>query len=133
MVVEQSIFKSTKIMLDIATGDDSFDAQVMGFINSVLADLVDFGVGPADGLTITGDTEEWEDLGESPSDTDRIKNLIYLKVRLFWDPPQTSFLLEAHNKQIEEATWRIVNKRDGALFVSENFDEDLLVLDGGNP
>jgi len=134
MVVEQSIFKSTKVMLDIGPNDSSFDGQVLSFVNAALSDLVDFGVGPSAGLVITGDTEVWADLDESLSDTERIKNWIYLKVRLFWDPPQTSFLLEAHTKQLDEAMWRIINKKDGERYVATHPPEelgDVLVLDGG--
>lgn len=134
MVVEQSIFKSTKVMLDIADGDASFDNNVLSFINAALSDLTDLGAGPSDGLVVTGDTEEWEALTENASDTERIKNWVYLKVRLFWDPPQTSFLLDAHTRQIDEAAWRIVNKKDGDRFVAAHPPEglgDILILDGG--
>jgi hypothetical protein len=136
MVVEQSIFKSTKGMLDIASGDTSFDSQVLGFINSALADLVDFGAGPPAGLFITGDTENWNSLSESPAQTERIKNWLYLKVRLFWDPPQTSFLLEAHTKQIDEAAWRIINGKDSDRYLAshpEYLDGDDVLLGGGPP
>lgn len=134
MVVEQSIFKSTKVMLDIAPGDTSFDPQIMGFINSALSDLADLGAGPPNGLFVTGDGEEWGSLGESPALTERIKNWVYLKVRLFWDPPQTSFLLDAHTKQIDEAAWRIVNGKDGDRYLASHPQyvdpDETLILDG---
>lgn len=135
MAVEQSIFKSTKTMLDIASGDDSFDPQVMGFINSALSDLVELGAGPPNGLFVTGDGEEWDDLEESPALTERIKNWVYLKVRLFWDPPQTSFLLDAHTKQIDEAAWRIVNGKDGDRYSASHpiYLGGDIVLGGGGP
>lgn len=118
MDLEQSIFKATKVNLDVAPGDTSFDAQIMTFINAALADLEDLGAGPVNGLSITGDDEIWEVLGEDAIMTDRIKNWLYLKVRLVWDPPQTSFLLDAHQKQIDEAGWRITNKKDGERYAA---------------
>jgi hypothetical protein len=134
MVVEQSIFKSTKLMLGIAPDDDSFDAEVTGYINAALSDLVELGAGPPNGLFVTGDGELWAALNESPSLTERIKNWVYLKVRLFWDPPQTSFLLDAHQRQIDEATWRIVNGKDGDRYLANNPQyidpDDTLILDG---
>lgn len=135
MAVEQSILKATKGMLDVAPDDDSFDATIMTHINGALSDLNDLGVGPAEGLVISGDTEIWDDLEELPSDTERIKNWLYLKVRLIWDPPQTSFLLDAHNKQIEEATWRLVDKRDMERYAAEHPDflEEGVIIGGGSP
>lgn len=135
MAVEQSIFKSTKGMLDVAPGDTSFDSQILGFINSSLADLVELGAGPPNGLFVTGDDELWEGLEESPALTERIKNWLYLKVRLFWDPPQTSFLLTAHQDQINEAAWRIVNGKDGDRYSASHpvYLGGDIVLGGGGP
>lgn len=135
MALEQSIFKSTKNMLDVAPSDGSFDDQIMGFINSALSDLVELGAGPSDGLFITGDTEVWESLEESPALTERIKNWLYLKVRLFWDPPQTSFLMDAHTKQIDEAAWRIVNGKDGDRYTAQHpvYLGGDVIIGGGGP
>lgn len=116
MDVEQSIFNSTKVMLDIVGDDDSFDKQIMTFINSALFDLSDLGVGPDAGLVLIDQDQTWEELGEQESMTEAIKNWLYLKVRLVFDPPQTSFLMEAHKAQIDEATWRLVNKKDGERY-----------------
>lgn len=119
MVVEQSIFISTKAMLDIAPDDDSFDSQVLGFINGALSDLVDFGIGPPEGFEIEGDEEEWVDLLGTYPDLNRVRTWLYLKVLMLWDPPQTSFLVDMRQKQIDEVAWRLIDKEDGDRYLAE--------------
>lgn len=135
MVVEQSILKSTKELLDVAPDDDSFDSKILGHINAALSELNDLGAGPALGLFITGDTETWDDLEESPVITERCKSFIYLSVKRDWDPPQTSFLLETHQKQIDNAGWRIVNAKDGDRWIATHpqYVEADVILGGGGP
>jgi hypothetical protein len=134
--VEPSILKSTKTQLDIASDDSSFDNQVMGYLNGVLPDLLDFGLGPSEGFFIEDDSATWEDLlGDGAiGQLGRVKNWVWLKVRLLWDPPQTSFHLDSHEKLINEAAWRIINKLDGDRYVPPELTEgDQLILDGGGP
>lgn len=132
MAVEQSIFLSTKTKLDIATGDASFDPQVLDLINGVLSDLVDLGIGDPLGFHIGGDEERWEDLLGGDGRMERVKTWLFLKVRLLFDPPQTSFLLDLQNKQIDELTWRIINQRDGDHWVDPRLDDGdgVIILDG---
>lgn len=131
MALEQSIFKSTKVVLDIAPEDDSFDGQVLTFINGALSDLTqDFGIGPAEGFEVTGDSETWTELLGDYLDLNRARTWLYLKVLMLWDPPQTSFLLEMRQGQIDEIVWRMINKEDGDRHQQETIDQ-LVVLDGG--
>jgi hypothetical protein len=133
MTVEQSIFKSTKANLDIGLDDPSFDGQILTYINGALSDLVDYGVGPEEGFQIEGEDETWEELIGQQLDLNRLKTWLVLKVRLLFDPPQTSFHLEAANKQIEELTWRMINRRDGERYVlaGTGESEETIILDGG--
>lgn len=39
-----------------------------------------------------------------------VKPFVYLNTRLSFDPPGTSFILEAMNKTIDQLTWRIENQ-----------------------
>lgn len=119
MVVEQSIFISTKDVLDIASDDPSFDSKVLSFINGALSDLVDFGIGPPEGFAIEGDGEEWGDLLGDYPDLNRVKTWLYLKVMLLWDPPQTSFLIDMRQKQIDAIEWRLMDKEDGDRYEAQ--------------
>lgn len=122
MAAEPSIFKSTKVMLDIAPDDESFDGQIMTLINGAFSDLSDLGAGPSAGVAITGDGELWASLTESPATTNRIRTWLWLKVRLQFDPPQTSFLIDLLQKQLDKAEWQIVNNKDGLRWLDEHPD-----------
>lgn len=102
-----SILDSIKKMLGISVDDLNFDQELIIHINGALSVLMQLGVGPDTGFSITGSTETWGSLVGERRDLEIIKNAIYLRVRLIFDPPQNSFLTTAIQKQIEELDWRI--------------------------
>lgn len=111
---EDSILKDIKHQLGLAPDYDAFDPDVIQFINSVLATLYQFGIGPEAGFTITSDESKWQEFfGDDPR-LNMVKSYVYLRVRLLFDPPTTSFLLEAFDKQIKEAEWRIIEQKENA-------------------
>lgn len=69
--------------------------------------LTQLGVGPETGFIITSDTETWSDFIGDKKDIEGVRTFIYLKVRLVFDPPTTSFLIEAMERQIRELEWRL--------------------------
>ena len=105
--MEESILTSTKAVLGIDEGVESFDLDVTVFINSALATLDQLGVGPAGGLVIDGPSAVWASLSVPDNQLSMIKTYIFLKVRMLFDPPATSFAISAFNKQIEEYEWRL--------------------------
>lgn len=135
MAVEQSILKSTKANLGIGVDDTSFDTEVLTFINGALSDLVDFGIGPDSGFEVTGNDEEWVALTGDNLDLNRLRTWLYLKVRMVFDPPQTSFLQDAFQKQIDEASWRMINHQDRERrrlsALTDVDDDEPIILDGG--
>lgn len=102
-----SILDEIKTLLGIDEKDLNFDRELIMHINSVLMVLAQLGVGPVTGFKIVGDTETWDSFLDDREDLEIIKSYVYLKVRLLFDPPQNSFLVESINKQIEEFEWRI--------------------------
>lgn len=128
--MEQSILKSTKKLLGLGVDDESFDLDILTHINSAFSTLNDLGVGPVAGFVIEDDTVEWESYfdgaPEDPNDPDhliqlgKIKMVIYLRTRVVFDPPTTSFVLEALNKQIQEAEWRLNVNRESSMWVDPN-------------
>jgi hypothetical protein len=128
--MEESILKSTKKVLGIGLDDDSFDLDVITHINSALSNLSQLGVGPEEGVFIEDDTTDWDALGiESVPILSQTKTLIYLRVRVLFDPPQTSFLQDALAKQILEHEWRIDTMREATEWVDPDPPEEV-VLDG---
>jgi len=106
--MEPSILNSTKKVLGIAEDYTVFDVDVIMHINSALSTLTQLGVGPAEGFTVEDAGDEWEDFVD-PDDHqyNAVKSYVYLKVRMIFDPPSTSYLIAAQQKQIEELEWRL--------------------------
>jgi hypothetical protein len=89
----QSILSTTKKILGLDDNYNAFDLDVIIHINSVLADLSQLGIGPAEGFEITGPEETWDSyLGGDPN-LNAVKSYVYLRVRLLFDPPGTSYLM----------------------------------------
>jgi hypothetical protein len=106
--MEPSILNSTKKVLGIAEDYTVFDVDVIMHINTALSTLTQLGVGPAEGFTVEDAGDEWEDFVD-PDDHqfNAVKSYVYLKVRMLFDPPSTSYLIAAQQKQIEELEWRL--------------------------
>lgn len=105
----ESILTSIKKLLGPSAEDTHFDSDIIMHINTVLMDLNQLGVGPEEGFVITGKSETWDDFVPEASlaRLEGIKSYIYLRVRLLFDPPTNSAVIESINKQIDKLEWRI--------------------------
>ena len=103
--MDSSILTSIKKLLGIAEEDTSFDQDIIMHINTVFAILAQLGVGPANGFLVDN-TTTWEDY-ISTQRLAFIKSYVSMKVKVMFDPPTSSFALDALNKQIAEYEWRI--------------------------
>ena len=65
------------------------------------------GVGPKDGFVIVDGNETWDEYINDMRQYEKVKTYVALKVRLYFDPPQNSSLLEAIKQQIQELEWRL--------------------------
>lgn len=102
-----SILVSIKKLLGVDEYCDHFDTDIIIHINSALMVLNQLGVGPSTGFVVTSNSETWSDfLGENKA-IESVKTYVYLKTRLVFDPPQTSSVIDAINRQISELEWRI--------------------------
>jgi hypothetical protein len=106
-----SILATIREGLGIQKDYDGFDGEIIVAINSAIFSLKQLGIGP-DGFLITGLDEEWSTLIDTAEDIDGIKAYILLKSRMLFDPPTTSFLLEAVSRQITELEWRLMVQVD---------------------
>lgn len=121
--MEESILKSIKSLLGIYDGDTAFDDDILININAVFSTLYQLGIGSDRHYSITGEDETWNDLFENESDlVDFIKLYTYMKVRVVFDPPTNSSLLEALKNQIQEIEYRILLQADRRNY----FDETIL-------
>ena len=120
--MENSILISTKKVLGLDASYVAFDMDVIMHINAAFSILNQLGVGPIDGFMIEDDTAMWDDFvldaGTEVSKS-LVKTYVQLKARMLFDPPTTSFLLEAMDKQIKEYEWRLNVSREFVLFPPE--------------
>lgn len=114
--MENSILFSTKKILGLPAEYTAFDQDIITHINSVFYILSQLGVGPKEGFMIEDETNEWEEFVGPPTQLNAVRTYVFLKVRMLFDPPTTSFLIEAMNKQIEEYEWRLNVSREYELY-----------------
>lgn len=118
--MDESILISIKKMLGIDKCCDAFNEELVIFINSVFSTLYQIGFNPAKDYRIQGDDETWTDILDDDADlVDLIKPYIYMKVRLLFDPPTSSFVLTSLENQIKEYEWRIQTQSEGTFDFEE--------------
>lgn len=106
--MDDTILGSVKKLLGISEKDEAFDLDIVININSVFSTLYQIGVGEEEHPYIMDGTSTWGEVFSNRTDlVDFIKLYTYLKVRVIFDPPTSSFVLDALNKQIQELEWRI--------------------------
>lgn len=107
--METSILTSTKKVLGLAADYTAFDEDVMIHINSAFSTLTQLGIGPSTGFMIEDSSNDWSEFVDMESDPqfNSVKSYVFLKTKMLFDPPQTSFVIDALNKQIEEMEWRL--------------------------
>lgn len=103
----ESILMSIKKMLGIVNEYTQFDADLIMHINSVFMILKQLGVGPTEGFAISNAETYWTDFIEDPIKLQAVKSYVYLKVRLLFDPPSSSSVMESMNRMISELEWRL--------------------------
>lgn len=112
-----SILTNIKKIVGITELDTSFDPDIIMHTNTVFAVLNQLGIGPTDGFVIEDATPTWDDFLDGDKRLNMVKTYVYLRVRLLFDPPQTSFVIESLNKQIEELEVRMSIVREGDSWV----------------
>lgn len=107
--MEESILTSIKKLLGIVEDYTQFDTDIIIHINSAISILTQLGVGSSDGFSIADKSETWRDfVGDSSvSILSMSKTFIYMKVRLIFDPPQSSAAIESLKQLIDEMAFRI--------------------------
>ena len=86
---------------------DHFDTDLLVHINACFSILNQLGVGPENGFVVTDDTQSWSSYIADNYILNMVKTYVMLKVRVIFDPPLTSSVLEAMNKEISQLEWRL--------------------------
>lgn len=86
---------------------DHFDTDLLVHINACFSILNQLGVGPENGFVVTDETQSWSSYSDNERILNMVKTYVTLKVKKIFDPPLTSSVLEAMDKEIKELEWRL--------------------------
>lgn len=107
-----TILGSVKKICNVAPEDNSFDQDLIIYINSALMTIMQEWHGMDHALRIEDGTETWDDLLGEDTDYDGVKQLVGLKVRLVFDTPTNSSVLQAIKDEIRDLEWRLYAWKD---------------------
>lgn len=102
-----SILQDIKKLVGLTKDYEAFDTDIIIHINSAFMTLNELGVGPEEGFMISGYEEEWDSFLPKGIQLEGAKTYVFLRVKLLFDPPGNSFLVDAMEKQIKELEWRL--------------------------
>ena len=105
------ILPSIKKLLGINPEYTAFDSDIIIHINTVFGILNQLGVGPAEGFYVEHGYERWSDY-TTANNENMIRTFVYLKVRLMFDPPTSSVLMDSINNTLAELEWRLYLEAD---------------------
>lgn len=112
--MSNSILDNTKQILGIAADYLAFDINIIMHINGTFFTLKQLGIGPTNGYVITDATATWDAfISDDFTMQAVVKSYVYLRVRLIFDPPTTSYLIKAVEDQIQQLEWRMNVQREG--------------------
>lgn len=103
----ESILTSIKKLLGIAEQDTNFDQDIIMHINSVFMILNQLGVGPDQSFHIEDDIPTWNDFIPEGQNIEAVKSYMFLKVKILFDPPASSTVLQSMTQAANELEWRL--------------------------
>lgn len=104
--MDDSILTSIKKLLGITAEYTHFDEDIVLQINSAFSVLTQLGIGPAEGFSIFDASTTWSQFIDDPK-VNFAKTFVFIKVKLAFDPPTSSALIDSYNRQLDEITWRL--------------------------
>lgn len=106
--MSNSVLNSTKKKLGLTADYQYFDEdQLYDYINLAFSELHQLGAGPVNGYYVDDPLDDWNGFTQDIPLQNLVKSYVYIRVRLLFDPPTTSFVLDSLNKQLDELKWRI--------------------------
>lgn len=105
--MDESILTSIKKLLGVPEDYEHFDQDIIMHINSVFMILNQIGVGPSNGFSISDKTAIWSDFISDSNKFEAVKSYMHMKVKLMFDPPLQSSVVECMNRMINEMEWRL--------------------------
>lgn len=118
--MDHSILNSTKKVLGLEADYTDFDTDILTHINSVFSTLNQLGIGPSEGFMIEDATPTWDAFLGEDLRLNQVRSYVFLRVRLLFDPPPTSFVIESLQQQINKLEWSINVQREGEAWTDPN-------------
>ena len=115
-----SILTSTKKILGISDVYTAFDEDIIMHINTVFSTLNQLGLGPVDGFAIADNVAVWDDFLVMDNRLNNVKTYMFMRVKLMFDPPSTSYLIASMERQVEQLEWRLNTYREATGWVDPN-------------
>jgi hypothetical protein len=126
MVGSDSILDSVKKVLNVGSDDTDFDTDILMHINSVFSVLQQLGIGPEDGFYIEDSGPTWSDyLGEDALHINMVRSYLVAKVRILFDPPVSSAVMESLNRICSEFEWRANVAAENKALEDEKNESDI--------
>ena len=107
---DDSVLMTVRDAVGLEKDDDSFDTELIIYINGAISELLQAGVGNE--VIVTGEDTKWSDLVVNDSGSVSMKLVglaimyVFLNVKVHFDPPQVNtqnVMVEAMN----QAIWRL--------------------------
>ena len=105
--MEESILLSIAKFIGLTPCDNVFDPDLVILINSEFSVLNQLKVGTDEPFRITGPEETWGDFFGDKKYLEPVKELIALKVKMIFDPPSNSYVMQAYKERADELEWRL--------------------------
>lgn len=109
---DESILNSVKESLGLLPSINAFDNTIILHINSIFSVLTQQGIGPEEGFSINDDSTMWSEFLGEDKRLQAVKTYMNLRVRILFDPPASSVLMDAFKEQIRELEWRMFVVKD---------------------
>lgn len=104
-----TIIEDLRKLLGENINQEAFDTDIMIHLNSVFLSLYQFGYTNKGKVIVVDKNTTWDDLKAMDDKfTEAVKSYIFLKIKIIFDPPSSSFVLETYKQQILEYEWRLV-------------------------
>lgn len=110
--MDNTILGSVKRINNVAEDDKSFDQELIMHINTVLMTIMQEWHGMDHAFRVEDGTETWDDLLGDNTDFDGVKDLVSYKVKMLFDPPSNSSVLQSLKEQIDMLEWRLYIWKD---------------------
>lgn len=110
---EGSILDDVKKLLGLEPDYRHFDVDIITHINSAIFTLNQLGIGPKAGYAVKNEFDTWTDYVPNVIQFEALKSYIYIKVKLIFDRPETSFAITSLEGMAKEYEWRLQVHAEG--------------------